>query len=180
MRRLARARRTAQGVLKEHALVSAPVRVDEIAKQHAHLLYEEMDADISGMLIPLPEPDRGKRWAIVVNKKHPKVRQRFTIAHELGHLLMHAFTTAHADRGYKLRFRDSRSSEGNVFEEIEANQFAAELLMPDDLVADAAAEMQIEYAPTNDRASEQALTRMASKFHVSTQALAVRLSNLLE
>ena len=63
---------------------------------------------------------------IVVNSNEPSCRQRFTLAHELGH---HAL--AHIQRG-QTRDRDERSSYGMDFYEIEANNFAAELLIPEE------------------------------------------------
>jgi Zn-dependent peptidase ImmA (M78 family) len=53
------------------------------------------------------------------NEKHSIHRQRFTVAHEIGHLLL-----GHTSDSFILDFY-SRNPE-----EIEANQFAAELLMP--------------------------------------------------
>lgn len=179
MRRFARAHRAAQEILKESSADSFPIRVEAIAKKHAHILRDDMDDDISGILIPLVKGPRGRKWAIVVNKGHHPVRQRFTIAHELGHLLLHGFTSVHADRGYRLRFRNQRSAEGNVFEEIEANQFAAELLMPEGLLLEELATRHIEYVSADSPREDPALTRLAKKLDVSTQALAIRLSTLL-
>jgi hypothetical protein len=179
MKRLERARRTAEQVLRDHSATRVPVQVEEIAKNYAHVVRDSMDEDLSGILIPLPEPKGGKKWAIAVNAAHPRVRQRFTIAHELGHLLMHGFTSAHADRGYRLRFRNQKSAEGSVFEEIEANQFAAELLMPAELLLRELANRQLEYVPTGNDQSDMAFSSLAKQLDVSTQALAIRLSNLL-
>lgn len=139
-----------------------------------------MDGDISGMLVPLEQSSGGKRWAIVVNAAHPRTRKRFTMAHELAHLILHEYTTPHADRGYKLRFRDSRSADGSIAEEIEANQFAAELLMPRDLVLKRVSALGLEYASYDeDDSSAAAITQLAKEFDVSKAALSVRLSNLL-
>src|SRR4051812_31969984 len=124
MRRVDRAAREAERVLNQNDVVSAPVKVDRLARKWAHLVEQSLDRDISGMLVPLPESVDGKRWAIVVNKSHSEVRRRFTIAHELGHLLLHGYKSTHADRGFKVRLRDSHSSEGSVLEEVEANRFA--------------------------------------------------------
>lgn len=52
---------------------------------------------------------------IFINESIPNDRKRFTIAHELGHLVLHIRTTQELDRN----------------EEIEANQFASEFLMPE-------------------------------------------------
>ncbi len=62
------------------------------------------------------------------------VRQRFTIAHELGHFFLHrASSTVFVDAA-PIFFRDESSSNGSQREEIEANAFAAELLMPEDAI----------------------------------------------
>ena len=62
--------------------------------------------------------DRGNP-VIVINKNFPNDRKRFTLAHELGHILMHSFgdfpVPTHRDEKQK---------------EIEANRFASEFLMP--------------------------------------------------
>lgn len=72
----------------------------------------------------------GDSFIILVDAMQPKTRQRFSIAHELGHLFLHlgfddsTFWNSVKDED-STRFRD-----GISFEEREANQFAAELLMP--------------------------------------------------
>jgi hypothetical protein len=180
MRRLERAWREARKILAEEGIKSSRVPIERIVRKHALLVMKQMDSDISGMLVPLEKPSNGKRWAIVVNEAHPSTRKRFTMAHELAHLVLHAYTTPHADRGYKLRFRDSRSSDGSVAEEIEANQFAAELLLPRDLVLKRVAALGLEYAPSDeDDSSAAAIAQLAREFEVSKAALSVRLSNLL-
>jgi hypothetical protein len=178
MRRVQRAIREAERVLQQHSVVSVPVKVDRIASAWAHVIKQRLDTDISGMLVPLPNPVDGKSWAIVVNRLHSEVRQRFTIAHELGHLLLHGYKSAHADRTFKVRLRDSHSSEGSVLEEVEANRFAAELLMPAAVIRKRLANHSIEYAPVGG-AAEQEIANLAKEFNVSTQALQIRLSTLM-
>jgi len=56
------------------------------------------------------------------NSQHPH-RQRFTVAHEIGHLLL-----GHTGKNLILDLNSKKS------EEVEANQFAAELLMPLDMI----------------------------------------------
>jgi Zn-dependent peptidase ImmA (M78 family) len=131
------------------------------------------------MLVPLDIPTRGKAWAIVVNQRNPEVRKRFTVAHELGHLIMHRFTRTHADNKFGVRFRDGRSSEGTDLEEIEANQFAAELLMPEAIVLEKVRRRGIglDYGMDSPVAQEQ-LRNIAEELGVSLQALSIRLANL--
>src|SRR5690606_4472121 len=68
---------------------------------------------------------------IYVNYADAPVRQRFTIAHELGHYVLHSASENPAMDLY----RDERSSAGIEPREMEANNFAAALLMPAPLVA---------------------------------------------
>jgi len=178
--RIERAAREARRVLAELNADRIPVPVDELAGHFAHVLKRKLDDAISGMLVPLDATLGGKEWAIVVNVQHARVRQRFTIAHELGHLILHRFTTPHADRGFKVRFRDQRSSDGQVLEEIEANHFAAELLLPYGLLRERLRQLNLEYVPlSTDEHDAQVLRNLAREFGVSQQALSIRLSALV-
>ena len=58
------------------------------------------------------------------NKDKHVHRKRFTVAHELGHLVL-GHTSKHGDH-----FLEAFDGEGLDLKEIEANQFAAELLVP--------------------------------------------------
>ena len=83
---------------------------------------------VSGMLVV-----DGDQGAIGYNSAHARVRQRFTIAHELAHYVLHARRSGKAqlfiDNQVTYR-RDDQSSAGVNPEEIEANQLGAALLMP--------------------------------------------------
>lgn len=79
------------------------------------------------------------RAVIGANSAHAVTRQRFTIAHEIGrHVLEHKgelfIDQTVRDRTVTIGRRDGRSSQGIDFQEIEANAFGAEILMPEDLV----------------------------------------------
>src|SRR3954462_12099314 len=106
MRPAKRAIREAQRLLAQESVCEAPVDVRTIAKKYAKVLEIAIDDDVSGMLVPLHQPMNGHYWCIVINKNHPRARKRFTLAHELGHLLLHAYTVPHADSGFDVRFRD--------------------------------------------------------------------------
>lgn len=69
--------------------------------------------------------------AILVNDDEPGNRQTFTIAHELGHKVLHS-QWAETD-AYKVLWRDLRKQKDDRFEK-EANAFAANLLMPKEMV----------------------------------------------
>lgn len=61
----------------------------------------------------------GEKIVIGYNQNVGYFRKRFTIAHELGHFLL-----GHLVANHRINFED------NNLEDIEANQFAAELLIP--------------------------------------------------
>lgn len=102
---------------------------------------------------------------ILVNEGQSSARQRFTIAHELGHLLMHVGT------GKAVMFRDEVSSRGVDPFEVEANAFAAALLMPEEQVRELVPE------PMNPM-DDDAISQLADNFQVSGQAMAIRLKSL--
>lgn len=179
---LSRAVREARRVLAKERVRRPAVNVERIARRYARVIERDLPTAVSGMLIPLNRGSTAATWAILINEDDAPVRQRFTIAHELGHLLLHRFTIPHADTGFKIRFRDSVSSEGRVREEIEANEFAAELLMPRDLVHQALESEELDYADDSSQGESvfaALVAQLSNKFNVSRQAMTVRLSALL-
>lgn len=175
MRRVPNAWKRAQELLSTHRVRKAPVDVEAIASKYATVIPHALDPDISAVLAPL----EGERWFILVNQSHSRLRRRFSIAHELGHLMLHGFTAPHADRAF--RFRDARSSEGSVLEEIQANQFAAELLMPRELILKATSHLHLDHAPQDDADDDkfqELIGELAEEFQVSRQAMTIRLSTL--
>jgi len=166
-------------LLKESGVKKLPVSLDAIARSHAFVMRDKLPVEISGMLVP-NDADARKRWTIVVNKDHPLNRQRFTMAHELGHLILHEYKTPHADGPQKIRFRDGRSAMGSDREEIEANQFAAEILMPDFLLIPELQRLGLDSwdgSPDGDIAKK--LSELAALCKVSEQALVLRIATLL-
>jgi Zn-dependent peptidase ImmA (M78 family) len=110
---------------------------------------------------------------IGINSTHSIQRQRFTVAHEIGHFLLHSTDRVHVDKRYEIKRRDNKSKEGTDVEEMESNLFAAELLMPADFLIRDLSEMK-----SIDLSDENALKQIAKHYQVSTQALAVRLTAL--
>jgi Zn-dependent peptidase ImmA (M78 family) len=169
---VANATRQAEALLDEVGVQSAPVDVRKIAlKLGLRVVEEDLDDDVSGALVSNPQ-----RAAILVNSDHHDNRKRFTIAHELGHfVLRHQFEEGghvHVDRGNYISLRGKRASEGVDPKEIEANWFAASLLMP-------AALVRTHVAKIGTRAlHDQHVTRLAEEFLVSEQAMTIRLSTL--
>lgn len=96
---------------------------------------------------------------ILINPSDSIVRQRFTIAHELGHALMHS-DGVHERSGSK----NYNASNYRIIE-VQANKFAAALLMPADIVTEAFR-------------SGLELAKLAEKFAVSQTAMRIRLETL--
>lgn len=175
-----RAISAAQDLLKESSSVRLPVKVHEFARKHAYVMHDSLPPDVSGMLVPAAERSK-KRWIIIINKSHPIERQRFTMAHELAHLMLHQYKTPHADGMQRVHFRNAVSSLGSDRDEVEANQFAAELLMPAELLVPRLRELGLDSwdgEPSDSVAAS--LEQLAFECKVSQQALVFRLANLLQ
>lgn len=174
-RRRASVETLAQELLDELAIRVIPVPVDKIAKAlGARLFYAPLDEELSGMVYI-----KGGIPIIGVNSLHHPNRQRFTVAHEIAHLRLHRehITQAvHVDKSFSesILRRDALSAAGTQNLEIEANQFAAALLLPrarlEELLE--SAELDVE----DERASEH----LARKFRVSKATLQYRIRNLAE
>jgi Zn-dependent peptidase ImmA (M78 family) len=91
-----------------------------------------LDADLPDKVSGALVKETGEDPVILLNRTDSKNRKRFSCAHELGH---YAFRMANgADHYEYIDFRDEESGAGINSEEIFANRFAAELLMPTDEV----------------------------------------------
>jgi Zn-dependent peptidase ImmA (M78 family) len=162
----------ARQLLETAAIKDLPVPVEELAKQlGAQLTHEPFDGNISGMLYR-----EGDRVVIGVNSAHAYTRQRFTVAHEIGHLRLHPGRPIIVDKLVRVNLRDRKSSLATDKEEIEANGFAAALLMPSHLVV---REVQRRAARGRSLVSDEWLIEeLARSFKVSSQAMEYRLANL--
>ncbi|MCP5348409.1 MAG: ImmA/IrrE family metallo-endopeptidase [Gammaproteobacteria bacterium] len=146
-----------------------PVPVDLIAKSlGAKIRLSPFEGELAGMLIRGQDEDT----VIGVNSLHHINRQRFTIAHECGHLLLHK-GEVHIDQSFRVNRRDEVSAQAIDPEEIEANRFAAELLMPYEMIKKDLIDFEI------DMESEDELKELADRYEVSLQAMTHRVTNLL-
>ena len=168
MTNMRRAQSRAKSLLAKHGCTDLPVDVAVLAKlEGVEVDQADFGDEISGVLMK-----DGDRAIIGVNARHAPTRQRFTIAHELGHFMLHTSRDLFVDKDYIVHFRDETSSTGVDPIEVEANQFAAEVIMPADKVR------ELFNARRFDIDDEAALRRLAAKFTVSPTAMAVRLSSL--
>lgn len=159
--------KTVRELLRKNHIFRPPVPVDSIAHEEGiELRHAPTGINISGALIRSPEGT-----FIAINDAHHPNRQRFTIAHELGHYyLSHSSAAFHVDEDFTVKLRDQKSSQATDSDEIAANAFAAELLMPRDFVIHDVADL----LPLDSDVPR----KLAKKYRVSEQAMTIRLVNL--
>lgn len=149
----------AQELLKQSGANEPPIDVKALAEDcGALVLLYPFEDDLSGLVVEL---DGGA--AIGVNSGQVQVRQRFTIAHELGHYLLGHHERFHIDLGRG--DRDGTPPGYDWISERAANDFAAELLMPTGLIH------QFDNG-------ERSASDLAQLFDVSALAMGYRLANL--
>jgi transcriptional regulator with XRE-family HTH domain len=154
--------RAAQELTALARIEQPPVQVEEVAERcGVRVLGYEFgeDAPVSGFLLELESgPVIGfnrSQWS--------HGRQRFTIAHELGHYLLRHHDNFHIDVASAVAHGEAPDYDWR--DERSANEFAAELLMPAPLVLAAARHIE-------------AVRELAAVFEVSQEAMGFRLINL--
>lgn len=167
------ARYHGEALAEECGFERAPIDVEIVAERLGlNIAFADLGPDVSGLLI-----SKGDAAGIAIQATDHPNRRRFTIAHEIGHYyLRHQFDPGehvHVDHGHAITPRDSRSSAGVDLKEIEANQFAACLLMPSKILEARIRELRAG-APLRD----SHIVRLADEFEVSEQAMTIRLSTL--
>jgi len=147
-------------LLKMAHIKEAPVDVHNIAQQLGFTIIEaDFPENYSGEIFI-----EGKVKSIGINKNHTSKRQRFSIAHELGHYL-----NAHEyfdENGTSLEEKDFDYHNPIHRQEHEANMFASSLLMPKEFLIKDLDTLGLDIA------------KLTEKYQVSEQALWVRLTTL--
>lgn len=145
-----------------HFRSSLPVDVKGLALALGIQVREAfLKSNVSGLIKKLPSG----QFEIEVNATHPETRQRFTIAHEIGHYVLHRSLMGDGNVD-DCAYRSDGSFVNNTigpFEETEANKFAANLLMPMEQI---------------NKLRESGITdpsKLAQKLNVSEAAIKIRL-----
>lgn len=141
----------ANRILRWFGIVSPPIDVEKIAVGLGFRIHADPTmGDYSGS-VDL------SRLPAIIRLRDPQVdtRRRFTIAHEIGHAMLHDLAHHHRDDTFT----------GSA-QEIQANRFAAELLMPDWMVGPAS------------MSSGMTSSRLAALFGVSQEAMNYRLRTI--
>jgi len=155
----------AQDVLKRSGQLRPPI--DLLAVSNFLDIYVE-EKELEDSLSGLSFMDGSKRF-IVINSSHAPNRRRFTWAHEIAHHALHTpmlSSGVHVDK--RILRRDELAASGTNLIEIEANNFAAELLMPTQWI-----EQLTE--PDFDLSDDEAIEKLALTFQVSPAALYYRI-----
>lgn len=159
--------RRAADVRRQHGLATIPVDPVVLANRQGIAVHNAKfsDDNIVGMIAK-----RGDSVTLLVNATDRPFRKRFTIAHELGHHFLHLledgeFVDGEADLFRGLTAEDRADLAPDRRKEIQANMFAAALLMPEE-------EVRAEW----DRLGS--VDAMARRFNVSEAAMGIRVDQL--
>lgn len=167
----------ADEVLRKCGALSVPVDLHRVCDQlGVKVHYEKLEEKVSGVLMI-----KGSEKHALINLEHHPNRQRFSLAHELGHLVLHDCRQDRLFIDTTMRVyqrvgasSDEAYSNGDSLttpaEEREANRFASALLMPEALVRSHAIQLDLE--------EETDVALLARTFSVSDQAMSIRLQKL--
>ncbi len=158
-----------QELLSKYRIKGPAVPIDDIAEgEGATVQFTRFNNEVSGLLL------RKDREAIIaVEKAQSAARKRFTVAHELGHLILHQGKELRIDTKFRVNLRSPESSTAEDVEEIEANAFGAALLMPETFLRKDLSDFIL------DIDDEEQVKGLAKRYEVSAQAMTLRLVNLI-
>ena len=134
-----------------------PVNVESIAKALGAESVQMADISVAGMLLPADNSFR-----ILVNRNEPRVRQRFSCAHEIAHAILNPKLTP------SLR---QEVPEAPTALEKHCDKLAAQILMPDPTFS--------TYA-NSEACSIQSIVKLARTFQTSIRATTIRVMEVIE
>ena len=170
-RYLNKAKQKAENILEQFKIDKPSVPVKDIVKKlNINLISYDLGEDVSGILVI-----ENNIATIGYNPSNSKVRQRFTIAHELGHFLLHgqAKNEVFIDKDFIVKYRSEKKyTNTEIRQEQEANAFAANLLMPRFMLHAAITQKN------HDSLDEpEFISAMAKIFDVSVPAMTFQIAN---
>ncbi|MCW1888283.1 MAG: ImmA/IrrE family metallo-endopeptidase [Candidatus Moranbacteria bacterium] len=147
------AKKLALKLLSDAGITAAPVQLPQIIRflqetRNLEVVSSPFPISISGLLVRCNDLDM-ESLTIGFNQNEPWCRRRFTIAHEIGHILMNH---ASCDRGNETSHKET-----------EANVFASELLLPTKILKE-------------DFSKIQNIPELSKKYLVSQLAMGIKLS----
>lgn len=146
----------------ERYLAESPVKLGEIARELGLQVFRSpLPPSVSGMIKPSDRVEG--TYEIKLNKYEVAERQRFTLAHELAHFLLHK-QDIRAGVIDNIMYRSALTSR----KEYEANRLAADIVMPKGAVSR-------ELQARGGVATEDVAKELALVFKVSPPAMRIRL-----
>lgn len=163
---VARAEAAVRNLIDEHQLTALPVDPEKVAASlGAIVIHQPGPIELSGILLR-----RNGQDVIGVGTDLEAARQRFALAHLVGHLHLHARRDLILDTATRYS-HPKLASMPTDREEAEANRFAAALLVPEGIVRRMAVE-------ADARTEDQMLDLLAPRFEVTRALMAARLMGL--
>lgn len=154
---VASATNQARKILAENFILEPPVDVYELARNYGIEIHEQHFplefANVSGFI----NIEKG-RPVMYVNASEPAARRKFTVAHELGHWIMHE-DKIRQDPQKAILFRMAIGAANKDPLEREANAFAAELLVPMEML---------------EKNKDKSISQLADIFQVSSDVIGFR------
>jgi Zn-dependent peptidase ImmA (M78 family) len=162
----------ANEMIRQNSISKPNVPIEKISrKEGVQVVEADLGNDISGMLVI-----NGDTAVIGISPGQTKERKRFTIAHELGHFLLHkdSKNSVFLDRDFIVKYRSNKPySDIEIRQEQEANAFAAAILMPQQLIL-----AELDKSDFQDLSETELINELALLFNVSVPAMTYRLLNL--
>lgn len=158
-----------KGAILQKYLSTYPVKLGALARELGvgGIRVSSMRTGISGQITK----ENGE-YFIRVNRNEARERQRFTIAHELAHFLLHKDVIESSPDGITDNVLYRSGAPEQI--EYEANRLAADLIMPMELVAK---KLHDDFGGV---VTETTIESLAASFQVSKAAMEIRLSTLVE
>ena len=156
-----------RAILESH-IKEQPIKLGQLAKElGVAVKVAVLNGGISGQITC-----EDGQYTIRVNRYESRERQRFTIAHELAHYLLHKPIIDKEPKGIQDNVLYRSDKPDKI--EYEANRLAAHILMPADKVKEV---IQGEHGGTFE--DDATVESLAARFKVSKAAMGIRLSGLL-
>jgi Zn-dependent peptidase ImmA (M78 family) len=158
----------AEEILDESGLRAIPVPIEDIAAHFKLHIGKAASKDFSGLLI---RKEDGAALIGINSNENPR-RQRFTIAHEIGHFFLHL------DKNVLVDYRSNTRGKHRTPKEKEADIFAASLLMPrQELTKDF---VKVAGGVLTDQDQiRSVVSLLATKYEVSDEAMNIRILGLV-
>ena len=152
---IAHARKLARKLVKDTGLDSPPIELRSIVKQLKTTYEVDIDAvDFGDAVSGIQVTEGNKSFSVGYNQSQHVHRQRFTVAHEIGHFLL----------GHTREASPDKQPPEEIIEK-EANEFASELLMP------------LEMLKTDFKNGISDMKMLATRYWVSDEAMYLRIMN---